>query len=82
MNTVVFWIIVVFIAKIIHSRCPMHIGIVKYAFNFLACSVKAYVRCEQRIFVFKIRCIKQSSGVKSRQIKTNKSVIRRDEVVF
>lgn len=68
-NTVVFWIIVLFIAKIIHSRCPMRISIFKYAFNFLACSVKAYVHCQERLFLFKIRCIKQSSEVESRANK-------------
>lgn len=68
-NTVVFWIIVIFIAKIIHSRCPMHISIFKYAFNFLACSVKAYVHCQERLFLFKIRYIKQSSEVESRANK-------------
>lgn len=69
MNTVVFWIIVIFVAKIIHSRCPMHISVIKYAFNFLACSVEAYVHCEERIFLFKVRCIKQRSEVKSRANK-------------
>lgn len=43
----------------------MRIGFIKNAFNFLACSVKAYVRRGGN-FLFKIKCIKQRSELKSK----------------